>query len=139
MIEQQTEIDQLSPAEEQQAASTERVSDLAPSPGPVGPALLVDRCLVSSQAFVNVLRWEIAEDFLGDLHEIRFSSSDESRTRYRVVIAGKDQNLPDRQIVPRAWVWREGVIGGPTSVTVEARSTDGTEVTIDASITGTVH
>ena len=86
------------------------------------------------------MRWDIPMGFTGDLHEISLLSDQDSKTRYRLVIGNIDQHLPtDRQTsTPLEMPWRRTVIPGGTSVYVEVVSPDGTTITVDGMITGSV-
>jgi len=104
------------------------------------PALAIDRYSGSSIKWVMLIRWDIPADWTGDLHEISLLSDDDAHTRYRIFIGDRIQQVPvDRQIdTPIALPWRGTVIPGPTSVTVEVRSTDeAVTINVNASITGT--
>lgn len=104
------------------------------------PALRTDRYSGASQEFVMLVRWDIPDAFTGDLENIAVLSNNDAKTRLRIVINGVDQNLPtDKQITtPNDWSWNKTTaLPGGSSVTVEVRSTDGTTIAVDATITGT--
>ena len=87
-----------------------------------------------------LVRWDIPDSFIGDLENIAVLSDNDAKTRLRIVINGVDQNLPtDKQITtPNDWDWNKTTaLPGGSSVTVEVRSTDGTSINVDATITGT--
>ncbi len=103
------------------------------------PVLAIDRYSGTDPAWVMLVRWDIPEGYTGDLHELALVSNSDSKTRYRITLASRDQNLPDKQIItPITLVWRRGVLPGGTSVSVEVRSTDGTTIAVEGHITGTV-
>ncbi len=102
------------------------------------PIIRDNRYSGGSTDWVSLVRWDIPEGFTGDLEDISILSDDDSLTRYRILINGVDQELAsDKQIsTPKNWAWaKTTVISG--SVTIEVRSTDGTSINVDGSITGT--
>lgn len=105
-----------------------------------GPILKVNRYSGNDLDWVELLRWDVPIGFTGDLHTIAILSSNDSKTRYRIFIVNVDQNLPtDRQTsTPQEWKWDRTVLPGGYSVWIEVRSTDGTAIIVDASITGMV-
>ena len=104
------------------------------------PILIVNRYNGGVQDWQELIRWDIPVGLFGDLHEMALQSSDDAHTRYRVVLGNMDQNLPtDRQTsTPLTWPWRNTKIPGGTAVYIQVRSTDGTVITVDGSITGTL-
>lgn len=113
----------------------------APATGEVAwPVLLVNRYTGTDQTWQMIVRWQIPTGYMGDVHEISVLSDNDSKTRYRVILGDVDQQLPtDRAMsTPVAFPWRATGIAGPRTVSVECRSTDGTSITVDAMITGTV-
>lgn len=88
----------------------------------------------------ELLRWDIPIGFTGDLHEIALQSNNDAKTRWRIVIANVDQNIPtDRTLAtPTNFPFDRGILPGGTSVFVEIMSTDGDTITVDGSITGSV-
>jgi len=105
-----------------------------------GPVLKLNRYSGTDQDWVELVRWDIPIGYTGDLHEISFVSSNDVKTRYRIFLVNVDQRIPtDRQtITPQTFKWDRTVLPGGYAVWVEVRSTDGTSITVDGSITGTV-
>ncbi len=103
------------------------------------PIFVIDRRAITDTDWEVLVRWDIPSGVTGDLGEISVMSDNDAKTRYRVTIAGEDQNVPDREIsTPVRIPWAGGnVLAGGSAVVVEVRSTDGTSVTVDALITGT--
>lgn len=104
------------------------------------PILRWNRVVDNRKTWRELMRWDIPQGYTGDLHEIALQSSDDSKTRWRIIIANLDQDVPDdRQLTtPVDFPFRKTVIPGGSSVTVSYRSTDGTSITIDGTITGSV-
>jgi len=90
--------------------------------------------------WVELLRWDIPLGYMGDLHEISLLSDNDATTRYRVFLANIDQQWPtDRaQTTPLTQPWNDTKIPGGTSVYIQVRSTDGTSINVEASLTATV-
>lgn len=111
----------------------------APVVIPGMPILVVNRYVGGSQDWQDLVRWDIPVGLIGDLHEISVLSNDNAHTRYQVFLANLNMNLPtDRPTTtPQNWPWRDTSIPGGYSVWVQVRSTDGTVITVDGSITGT--
>lgn len=105
-----------------------------------GPVLKENRYSGTDQDWVELVRWDVPLGYTGDLHTISLLSNNDEKTRYRVFLANVDQNLPtDRQTnTPQEHKWDRTVLPGGTAVWVEVRSTDGTSIIVDGSITGTV-
>jgi len=104
------------------------------------PIVAWDRWTGTDQEWRVLVRWDIPVGFYGDLHEISIQSSNDEKTRYRIVLANLDQNIPtDRQLTtPVTMPWRRSVLPGGSSVLVEVRTTDGTSINVDGLITGSV-
>lgn len=104
------------------------------------PIVVWDRWVGTDQEWRVLVRWDIPFGFTGDLHEISLQSSNDSKTRWRVVLGNVDQNIPtDRQLsTPVTMPWRKSVLPGGSSVYIEVRTTDGTSINVDGLITGAV-
>jgi hypothetical protein len=77
---------------------------------------------------------------MGDLHEIAIVSSDDTHTRYRFILANVDQNVPTDRATTTPWTgpWRNVKIPPGFTIRVDVMSTDGTVVTVDGSISGSL-
>jgi len=104
------------------------------------PVLKWNRLEETSKEWRELVRWDIPIGFTGDLHEIALQSDNDAKTRWRVVIANRDQDIAtDRQLTtPVAFRWDRGVLPGGKSVWVDFLSSDGTAIIVDGSITGSV-
>lgn len=105
-----------------------------------GPVLKVNRYSGTDQDWVELVRWDVPQGYTGDIHEIAIYSDNDEKTRYRVFIGNVDQGVPtDRQTsTPQNWKWDRTILPGGTSIWVEVRSTDGTSINVDATLTGTI-
>lgn len=105
-----------------------------------GPVLKINRYTGTDQDWVELVRWDVPIGYTGDLHEISLLSSNDTKTRYRIFLANAKQDIPtDRQTsTPLTLKWDRSVLPGGYAVWVEVRTTDGTSINVDATITGTV-
>lgn len=105
-----------------------------------GPVLKVTRYSGGDQNWVELVRWDVPLGYTGDLHTISLLSNNDAKTRFRVFLANVEQDIPtDRQTnTPQEHKWDRTVLPGGSAVWVEVRSTDGTAIIVDGSITGTV-
>jgi len=103
------------------------------------PIFRWDRQTIGALVWTELVRWDIPAGSTGDLGEISLATDNAAKTRYRVTIAGVDQNVPDVQLASLVRIpWATGnVLAAGTSVVIEVLSTDGTGVTVDGLITGT--
>lgn len=103
------------------------------------PVLKVNRYEGSDADWQELVRWDITEGYVGDLHSISVISDNDEKTRYAIVIGNVDQRIPtDKQTsTPVDFPFRNNDIPGGTSVFIAVLSTDGTAITVDAFITGT--
>ena len=104
------------------------------------PAVRIDRFVGTDVEWRTLVRWDVPVGLSGDLHQISLKSSLDANTRYRIFLANVDQEVPDdrQTATPLTLDWRKTVIPGGSSVWVEVRSSDGTSITVDGIITGTV-
>ncbi len=102
------------------------------------PVLAINRYTGTERDWVMLVRWDIRDGVTGDLHEVALISDNDPKTRYRIILASRDQNIPDKQVTtPLTLTWRRGILPGGSTVTVEVRSTDGTSIAVEGFITGT--
>ncbi|KKK59641.1 hypothetical protein LCGC14_3032350 [marine sediment metagenome] len=104
------------------------------------PVLRVNKYSGDSKDWQMLVRWDVPAESTGDLEEIALLSDNDSRTRYRVLIANVDQALPtDRDFTtPMNFKWAKNtVIPGGTSVTVEVQSPGELTINVDGTIVGT--
>ena len=105
-----------------------------------GPVLIINRYSGIDQDWTELIRWDIPIGFTGDLRSLAIVSDNDEKTRYRIFLANIDQNIPtDRQTTtPQDWPWDRTILPGGTSCWIEVRSTDGTAINVDATLTGIV-
>lgn len=101
------------------------------------PISRVDRLATSDAVnYQEVVEWTVAVGNEGDLHEVSLFSDDFSKTRFRLTIAGAQQ-WADRVVGTSLSIpYRANRLPAGAQVLLEARSTDGTLVTVDGSISG---
>jgi|GEM_PF-2645489 len=105
-----------------------------------GPVLKVNRYSGTDLDWVELVGWLVPIGYTGDLHEISLLSDNDEKTRYRVFLANVDQQVPtDRQTsTPLTLPWERTILPGGSSIRIDVRSTDGTAIVVDGTITGTV-
>ena len=101
------------------------------------PISRVDRLATNDAVnYQEVVEWTVAAGKEGDLHEISVFSDDFSKTQLRLFIASVLQ-WADRVIGTSLSIpYRANRLPAGAQVLLEARSTDGTLVTVDGSISG---
>jgi hypothetical protein len=126
--------------EEAGGVTAEEAAAAAPPVQIALPILRWTRYVGTDTSFVQILSWDIPSGYVGDLHEFSLVSSNDDKTRWRITIGGFDQVVPqDRTLLtPITPPWRDTILPGPTQVLIEALSVDGTSITIDAMISGTL-
>ncbi|MBA7642937.1 hypothetical protein ES703_50646 [subsurface metagenome] len=104
------------------------------------PVMRINRYSGSDKEWVELVRWDIPASHLGDLHSVTLISDQIAKTLYRLVIGNLDQDIPlDRPAYsPLEMVWRRNQVPAKTSVYVEVMSLDGTEIAVNALLTGSV-
>jgi hypothetical protein len=104
------------------------------------PVLRWNRYSGGDVSWQELIRWDIPDGWMGDLHEIAIVSSDDTHTRYRFILANVDQNVPTDRATTTPWTgpWRNVKIPPGFTIRVDVMSTDGTVVTVDGSISGSL-
>lgn len=104
------------------------------------PVLFMNRYEGGETDWQMLARWDVLNGVIGDLHEISLATNNAAKTRYRILIGGREMSIPDRQVAALlAFPFRNNNIPGPTSVTIEVRSTDNTSIIVDGFIVGSEH
>lgn len=104
------------------------------------PILRINEYAGTDTSWQELIRWDIPDGWVGDLHEIALNSTDDTHTRYRIILANVDQNVPTDRPTSTPWTgpWRNIRIPGGFTVRVDIMSTDGTAIVVDGSITGSL-
>lgn len=104
------------------------------------PVAQVNRYSGADTDWVELIRWDVPVGYMGDLHEFSLLSNNDAKTRYRVWLANVNQQWPSDRLTttPLTLPFRNTKIPGGTSVYIEIRTTDGTSVIVEASLSGTV-
>lgn len=90
----------------------------------------------TSTSYQTVATWTVTTAKTGRLREISVESSSYSKTYFKVTIAGVTQ-FEDKIIQgPLTLPYPDVNLAAAAVVTVQAKSTDGTSITVDAMITG---
>lgn len=104
------------------------------------PVTSWNQLITAKQEWVELIRIDVPESYTGDLHEISLKSNDDSKTRWRIILANIDQNIPtDRTLAsPLDMPWQRTLVPGGTSCWVAIQSSDGTQITVDGMMTMTI-
>ncbi len=86
--------------------------------------------------YQEVVSWTVAAGREGDLHEISFFADDFTKTRFKLTVAGTQQWTDILVGTSLSIPFRANRLKAGDTVLLEAKSTDGTLVTIDGSISG---
>lgn len=101
------------------------------------PISRVNRLATNDAAnYQEVVSWTVAAGREGDLHEISFFSDDFTKTRFKLSIAGVQQWTDVVVGTSLSIPFRANRLKAGDTVLLEARSSDGTLVTVDGSISG---
>lgn len=94
----------------------------------------------TDQDWRELIRWDVPVGYIGDLHELSILSDNDTKTRYRVWLANVDQQWPTDRVTttPLDLPFRDTKVPGGTTIYIEVRSTDGTSINVEASLTATV-
>ena len=104
------------------------------------PVILIDRYTGTSTSWQKVVEWKVGDAWglpKGKLMELGLVSSDYSKTSFRINIMGKDL-IENKQVQAATNIpfYEPLKLSKGDKVTVHAKSTDGTSVTVDARIVG---
>lgn len=104
------------------------------------PILRMNRYSGSDGTWQELVKWDVDDGWVGDLHEISLLSSNDAKTKYRIILANVDQNVPtDRPTTtPLTLPWRNVRIPPGFTVRIDVASIDGTAIVVDGMITGSV-
>lgn len=104
------------------------------------PVAKWDKFTGGDQDWRELIRWDVPLGYIADLHELSILSDNDTKTRYRVWLANIDQQWPTDRVTttPLTLPFRDTKVPGGTSVYIEVRSTDGTSINVEASLSGSV-
>jgi len=107
------------------------------APGIVGtPIAKVDRYSGTDQAYQTVVSWTVSTGKSGDLKEVSMVTDNYDKTHFKLTIAGEVQ-FEDKLIqAPLTLPLPENKLNAGDVVLLECKSTDGTSIKVDGSITG---
>ena len=101
------------------------------------PISRVKRLATNNAAnYQEVVSWTVAAGREGDLHEISFYADDFTKGKFKLTIGGVQQWIDVLVGTSLSIEFRANRLQAGAQVLLEAKSTDGTLVTIDGSISG---
>lgn len=103
------------------------------------PIAALDRHSGVDTDYQEVVSWTVTEGYQGCLEEVAFVSNEYSKTQFKLVIAGTTQ-FEDKLVQAACSLpWKSGnKLNSESVVILYAKSTDGTAITVDGSITGKI-
>lgn len=96
----------------------------------------LNRLTTSSTEYQTVVTWTVTAEKIGILHNIEFMSDDYDHTQFQLTIAGVVQFTNATIGNSLSLGYPDVRIAGEAVIILEAKSTDTTEVIVDADITG---
>jgi len=100
------------------------------------PIARVDRYSGSDTTYKTVVSWTVSKGKTGTLKEVSMVTNQYSKTHFRLTIAGVKQ-FEDKIIqAPLTLPFPENELESESVVLLECKSTDGTPIIVDGSITG---
>lgn len=110
-----------------------------PAPKTVTAISVTGRYSGILQDYQTVAEWEVSTGMVGDLEEVSLVTDQVAKTHWKLTIAGEEQWTDRLFYTSLAIPWRKGEseIAAGDKVTLEAKSTDGTAIIADGSISGT--
>jgi len=101
------------------------------------PVARVDRYSGTDTAWQTLVKWTVSSEGIGDLHEVSWTSDNDPKTRMKLLVAGEDQGIPDKQIdSPLTLPFRMNMLPPDSEVELQVKSSDGTAIAVSGSITG---
>lgn len=96
----------------------------------------IDRLTTSSTEYQDVVSWTVTEGRIGELQFIEFESDNYDKTNFRLEVGG-EEIFTDLQIQQTLTIEVPLVkLAADVEVLLQAKSTDGTEITVDGDIIG---
>ncbi len=100
------------------------------------PVAKLGRYSGSDVTYQTVVSWTVSDGKIGTLKEVSMITDQFSKTHFRLTIAGAKQ-FEDKLIQsPLTLPFPENKLDAGSVVLLECKSTDGTSITVDGSITG---
>lgn len=104
---------------------------------PLGrPISKADDVTTTSQAYVDLIKWEIPAQHTGELVEISMATTDYTKTQFRLVLANEEQWTDKGIVSALTQRFRGNRLTEKMIVLIQAKSTDGTSITVRGTIAG---
>lgn len=100
------------------------------------PIARVDRYSGSDEEYQEVVKWTVTKGKQGELKEVSMISDTYAKTEFKLTIAGEEQFTDVIIQAPLTLPFPENSLPAGSVVLLECRSTDGTALVVDGSITG---
>lgn len=93
----------------------------------------------TDETYQTVVSWTVTEGYQGVLEEVAFMTSNYSKTHFQLTIAGTVQFTDKLVQAACSFPWKSGnKLDSESVVLLECKSTDGSSITVDGSITGKI-
>lgn len=90
----------------------------------------------ASEEYQTIVSWTVPSGKTGVLFEVSMVTSNFAKTHFKLTI-GSDEQFSDKKIQAALTLpWKDNKLAAATVVLLEAKSTDGTAIVVDGSITG---
>jgi len=100
------------------------------------PIANLDRYSGNDVAYKTVVSWTVSTGKNGELKEVSMISDQPTKTHFRLTIAGQEQFKDKLLQTSLALPFPENKLTAGQQVTIETKSTDGTAIVVDGSISG---
>ena len=105
-------------------------------PGAPIPVAKVDRYSGTDQTYKEIVKWRVQERTTGELKEVSVVSNNYDKTHFKLLIAGIPFFQDKKIQAPLTLPFPETRLRPAQEVILQCKSTDGTSITADGSITG---
>lgn len=100
------------------------------------PVAKLARYSGTSTDYQSVVTWTVDTGYQGVLFEVAMVSSSYTKTQFKLVIGSSTEFTDKYTQTALSLPWQNNKLASATTVTLSAKSTDGTSITVDGSITG---
>jgi hypothetical protein len=100
------------------------------------PIAKVNRYSGTDTEYQTVVEWTLPSDRKGLLDEVSMVSDSYTKTRFKLTIAGDVKFEGITLQAPLTLVWRNAEVEPTKTVLLEAKSSDGSSINVDGSVTG---
>jgi len=100
------------------------------------PVAKLDRYSGTDQSYQEVVSWTVERGVVGELREVSMLSDTYAKTRFRLTIGGRIYFRDKTIQAPLTLPFPDNRLPAQTEVLLECKSSDGSAITVDGSISG---